>query len=186
MLGGLGKSNLGYNTLSVTRINGFCTQIFAGWILARRPRSRSQNPAGGKKVAAIFTSFASSKIACLGKLTNSLCFYCSIAKRALGLVPWGALIACSFLLTGLIIFLVHAKNAADRSLYVLQLSGSDPTGLYPHRVKVFSGSYAVTAGLASGCLVASIYLAVVRLRQKINAEKKRGMCCLYDDQELYC
>jgi hypothetical protein len=92
----------------------------------------------------------------------------------LGLVPWGALIACSFLLTGLIIFLTHAKKAAERSLYVLELSGSDMTGVYPHRVNVFSGSYAVTAGLVSGCLVASIYLAIMRLRQKLNTEKNKG------------
>jgi hypothetical protein len=71
-------------------------------------------------------------------------------------------------------FLTHGKKAANRSLYVLELSSSDPEGVYPHRVNVFSGSYAVTAGLATGVLVASIYLAVVRLRQKINAEKKKG------------
>lgn len=92
----------------------------------------------------------------------------------LGLVPWGALIACSFLLTGLVIFLTHAKKAAERSLYVLELSDSDPKGVYPHRVNVFFGSYAVTAGLVSGCLVASMYLAIMRLRQKLNTEKKKG------------
>jgi hypothetical protein len=125
------------------------------------------------RVSVLFVSYF--KKLALTKVTNYSIAFCRVAKRVLSLVPWGALIASSFLLTGLIIFLIHAKKAASRSLYVLELSDSDPTGLYPHRVRVFNGSYAVTAGLASGCLVASIYLAIVRLRQKLNAEKKKGM-----------
>ena len=110
---------------------------------------------------------------CFSNTTNPTIFdACSIVKRVFGLVPWGALFACSFLLTGLIIFLTHAKKAGSRSQYVLDLAQSDPSGLYPQRLRVFTGSYAVTAGLAAGCFVASVFLALFRLRQKLAVEKK--------------
>lgn len=74
--------------------------------------------------------------------------------------------------TGMTIFLAHAKKAADKSEYVLALARSDSNGVYPHRVRVLSGSYVVTASLAAGCIVASLYLAIARLRQKVGKEKK--------------
>ena len=91
----------------------------------------------------------------------------------LGLVPWGALLACSFLLTGLIIYLVHASKAASQSIELLDLAQSENTG-YPHRVRVFAGSYPATAGLASGAIVGAIFLALTRLRQKLAHEKNKG------------
>jgi len=75
--------------------------------------------------------------------------------------------------TGLIIYLVHAKSAATKSIAVLDLIQSENIG-YPHRVHVFAGSYAVTAGLAGGCVLGSIILALVRLRQKLAKEDKNA------------
>lgn len=78
------------------------------------------------------------------------------------------------MLTGLIIFLVHAKAAASQSRQVLSLVQSATHG-YPHLVTVYSGSYPVTAGLAGGCILASAFLALVRLRQKlIKRDSKKG------------
>lgn len=66
---------------------------------------------------------------------------------------------------------------------MLNFVQSDDVG-YPHRVHVFAGSYPVTAGLAGGCLLGSMVLAIIRLRQKLNKENKSGGTSSYSDLSL--
>lgn len=100
---------------------------------------------------------------------------CSALKRILGLIPWGALLAVSLMMTGLVMHLVNSKKTANNSLSLTKVTQSENVG-YPYRLHVFSGSYAVTAGLAAGCIVASCILALVRLKQKlIHEEKNKGI-----------
>ena len=116
--------------------------------------------------------------------SSGLLSTCSKTKRVLGLIPWAAILACSFLLTGLIIFLAHGKKAADKSKYVLQLANSDPNGLYAHRIYVFSDSFGATAILAALCLFGSMFLAIARLRQKLTHERKSTPTTLFFSDDI--
>lgn len=71
--------------------------------------------------------------------------------------------------------MMHGKKAAEPSQEILDLVQSASAG-FPHYVHVFNGSYAVTAGLAAGCLAASAVLAIIRFNQKaLKRESTGGM-----------
>jgi uncharacterized membrane protein YfcA len=76
------------------------------------------------------------------------------------------------MMTGLIIYLVHGKKAASKGSDLLALVESNGNG-WAHRVKLFGGSYPVTAGLVGGCIIASVMISLLRLQQKLATVHKR-------------
>ena len=94
-------------------------------------------------------------------------------KRVIAMVPWISLLACSFLIVGLGIFLVHGKKAGRKSQALLDAVNSQGRGL-SDRIHLFHESYDVTAGFVGGCIVASLILALLRLKQKMRMAKGKS------------
>lgn len=94
--------------------------------------------------------------------------------KVVGMIPWMALISCSFSLIGLVIFLIHGKKAGTQSSDLLTSVNSQGHG-FADRIRLFHESYSVTAGITGGCILSSSVMAVLRMQQKLRGNKKKKM-----------
>lgn len=67
-------------------------------------------------------------------------------------------------------FLVRAKDAADKSLYVFNLVQGSSQASYYGRLSLFRKSYGLTAGLTGGAICAVAFFAIVHIKQKLARE----------------
>lgn len=87
-------------------------------------------------------------------------------------VPWGAILASAFLLTGIVLFAIHGKDASETSKQLFDMVSSGDTG-YPKYFKSFDTNWIITIALSAGCIISSIFLALCRLDLKLRKDGSR-------------